>query len=179
MSLKTTQYNDEQQLVTQSLAGDQQAYAVLVDRYKAALYHHCFAILRSEAVAEDIAQDTFITAYFKLATYNSEYRLSTWLFKIATNKSLNWLRKTAREIAADDELVARIASSQPEPPLVAQHTELRDAVHRLQPSYRAVISLYYWHGLSYEEIATILSAPVGSIKGWMNRAKSQLRQELS
>jgi DNA-directed RNA polymerase specialized sigma24 family protein len=91
---------DEHALVEQSLNGDHRAYGELVDRYKNALYHHCFAIVRDEDVAEDLAQETFITAYYKLHLYKPQYRLSTWLFKIATNKALTWLKKASREIAA-------------------------------------------------------------------------------
>lgn len=171
--------DDEQMLIALSLRGDHEAYAQLIDRYKDALYHHCFAMVRSEGAAEDIAQDTFITAYYKLGSYKKEYRFSTWLFKIATNLSLNWLKKMAKEVAADDELVARIASTAPEPHTQSERSELRDAVARLAPKYRATISLYYWQGLSYQEIADVMGWPLGSVKVWMLRAKNQLRKELS
>jgi RNA polymerase sigma-70 factor, ECF subfamily len=170
---------DEPTLIALSLKGDHEAYRQLVDRYKNALYHHCFAMVRSEGAAEDIAQDTFITAYYKLNLYNADFRFSTWLFKIATNKSLNWLKKSAKEVAADDVLIASIASSHSGPEQLAAANELRAAVQRLRPQYRAVISLYYWQGLRYEEIAQVLSRPVGSVKGWMRRAKQELQQELS
>lgn len=173
------QNQDEPGLIARSLDGDHQAYAELVDRYKNAIYHHCFAIVRREDVAEDIAQETFITAYYKLKLYNKEYKFSTWLFKIATNKCLNWLKKASKEIAADDELIARVASHHPKPHEEAERDELRTAVEKLQPKYRAVISLYYWQGLSYVEISDVLGSPEGSIKGWMRRAKDELRKELS
>jgi RNA polymerase sigma-70 factor, ECF subfamily len=173
------QNKDEHELIAHSLNADHEAYAQLVDRYKNALYHHCFAIVRNEDAAEDIAQDTFITAYYKLRSYDSHYRLSTWLFKIATNKALSWLRKAAKETAADDELIASIASPHPQPDHLAEMQELHDAVARLRPKYRSVISLYYWQGLSYQEIATVLAAPTGSVKVWMARAKQNLKKELS
>lgn len=173
------QTKDEHELIARSLNDDHEAYAVLVDRYKNALYHHCFAIVRQEDVAEDIAQETFITAYYKLRLYNPAYRLSTWLFKIATNKALDWLKKAAREVAADDEVIASIASHHPRPDQQYDATELHEAVGKLQPKYRSVISLYYWQGLSYAEIATVLSAPTGSVKVWMRRAKDELKKELS
>ncbi len=173
------QNKDEQLLTQQSLVGDHQAYAVLVDRYKNALYHHCFAIVRNEGAAEDIAQETFITAYYKLGRYDAHYRFSTWLFKIATNKSLTWLRRTSREITMDDEAVAGIASTHPGPDTSAVYSELYGAVGRLAPKHRAVISLHYWQGLSYQEIAIALDVPIGSVRGWLSRAKHELRKELS
>ncbi len=170
---------DEPALIAHSLSGSSEAYGVLVDRYKNAIYHHSFAIVRNEDVAEDVAQDTFITAYYKLHLYNPRYKLSTWLFKIATNKALTWLKRAGREIATDDELIATIASHHPGPDTLAEFSELHAAVDNLRPNHRAVISLYYWQGLSYQEIATALTVPIGSVRAWMNRAKHQLRKELS
>jgi RNA polymerase sigma-70 factor, ECF subfamily len=171
--------NNEQELIARSLDGDSAAYGQLVDRYKNALYRHCFAIVRDEDIAEDIAQEAFIAAYYKLRTYNPHYRFSTWLFKIATNKALTWLKKAKREVRADDNTIARIASHHPGPDDHALHSELRGAIEALKPKHRAVISLYYWHGLSYDEIATALASPLGSVKVWMRRAKQQLKKELS
>jgi len=173
------QQQDEQELIARSLNGDHQAYGELVDRYKNALYHHCFAIVRSEDVAEDIAQDSFITAYYKLKLYDPQYKLSTWLFKIATNTALNWLKKTKREVRVDDEVFEHIASNLPQPDRQMIYSELHRAVGQLRPNYRAAISLYYWQGLSNKEIAIILGSPEGSIKGWLRRAKIELRKELS
>lgn len=171
--------HDEPELIARALSEDHEAYGELVDRYKNALYRHCFAIVRNENAAEDIAQESFIVAYYKLDQYNSDYKFSTWLFKIATNKALNWLKKHAKEIAADDAMIAKIASTQPSPRQAAEDIELHEAVDRLEPKYRTVISLYYWQGLSYQEIANVLAVPEGSVKGWLNRAKYKLRKELA
>lgn len=173
------QNQEETELIARSMNGDSVAYGTLIDCYKNALYRHCFAIVRNEDVAEDIAQETFITAYYKLHTYNPSYRLSTWLFKIATNKALTWLKKASRVVRVDDEFIASIASQHPGPEQEATYSELRRAVENLRPKQRAVISLYYWQGLSYQEIAAVLAAPLGSIKVWMRRAKQQLKKELS
>lgn len=174
----SVQTHDESALIEQSLNGDHHAYGELVDRYKNALYHHCFAIVRNEDTAEDLAQEAFIAAYYKLHLYNPKYRFSTWLFKIATNKALTWLKKASREIAADDELIASIASPLPGPDRSAEYGELHAAISHMNARHRAVVSLYYWQGLSYQEIATVLAVPIGSVRGWMHRAKEELRKEL-
>lgn len=173
------QNENEHVLITDSLAGDQRAYEQLVDRYKNALYCHCYALVRDEDAAEDIAQQTFITVYYKLALYKTEYRFSTWLFKVATNKALTYLKQRGREVAADDSLIATVAATSPGPHVNAEYAELRAAVDKLKPKYRAAISLYYWQGLSYQEIADVMGWPLGSVKVWMLRAKTQLRKELS
>ena len=172
------QNKDEAELIAQVLSGDHDAYATLVNRYKNAVYHYCFAIILNEDAAEDIAQDTFIAAFYNLGRYNSQFRLSTWLFKIGTNKALNYIKRHGREIAAED-VAAQVVSTHRGPDRYAEDVELSEAVQRLEPKYRTVVSLYYWQGLSYREIAHIMDAPEGSVKGWMSRAKSQLRKELS
>lgn len=173
------QSNDEHEYITQSLNGDPTAYGVLVDRYKNAIYHHCFAIVRDEDQAEDLAQETFITAFYKLHLYKPEYKLSTWLFKIATNKSLTAIKKNTRYVRVDETFIESVVSTQAEPNMAAHYSELHQAVSQLGPNYRTVVSLYYWQGFSYDEIATIMQSPVGSVKGWTHRAKQQLRKELS
>ena len=173
------QNKDEAELIAQSLDGNHVAYGILVDCYKKAIYYHCFAIVHDEDVAEDIAQETFISGYYKLKSYKPEHKFSTWLFKIATNKALNAQKKRKREITADDTLFDTLASHQAGPRTLTEYSELHEAVARLEAKYRIVISLYYWQGLNYQEIATVMSSPIGSVRGWMYRAKETLRKELS
>jgi len=173
------QNHDEAELIAQSLNGDHNAYGLLVDRYKNAIFHHCFAIVRDEDVAEDIAQEAFIAAYYKLHLYKSTHKFSTWLFKIATNHAIDALRKRKREVAMDHAFIDTIVSTQPAPESTARYDELRTAVNKLNAKHRAVISLHYWQGLSYQEIAFVMASPIGSVRGWMYRAKEELRKELS
>lgn len=169
----------EKDLIAASVNGDHRAYGRLIELYKGALYRHCFAIVRDEYIAEDIAQDTFIDAYYKLETYNNTYAFSTWLFKISTNKGLNWLRRGNRTMSVDEEVIHAIPSELPSPSDEARYSEVREAVRQLQPKYQAVISLYYWQGCQYKDIATIMDVPEGTVKGWLNRAKDALRKELA
>lgn len=173
------QNDNEPELIARSIDGDHEAYAELVDRYKNAVYRHSFAIVRDEDVAEDIAQETFISAYYNLRRYNNKYRLATWLFKISTNKCLNYLKKKSKEIAADDTLIAKIASPGHTPHTSALEAELYEAVERLRPNYRAVISLHYWQGLDYAATAEVMGAPINSVRVWLKRAKEELRKELA
>jgi len=173
------QNKDESELIALSIDGDHVAYSVLVDRYKNAIFYHSFAIVHDEDAAEDITQETFIAAYYKLDRYNAEYKLSTWLFKIATNKALDTLKKQRHEIMTDDTLFETAVSQHPGPHQASTHQELYDAMRRLTPRYQAAVSLYYWQGLDYEEISKTLGVPVGSVKGWLHRAKAILRKELS
>ena len=169
----------EQELITQSLAGNADAYGQLINRYKNALYRHSFALMRDEDAAEDITQEAFITAYYKLGSFDTSKRFSTWLFKIATNKALDTLRTRRHTTKLSEQALERIVSPHTAPDQQAEYSELAVAIARLEPRYRAVIHLYYFEGMGYDEIATVMTKPVGSVKGWMNRAKRTLRKELA
>lgn len=169
----------ETELIARSLRKDADALGVLVERYKDAIFHHCYVIVHDEAVAEDMAQEAFIAAYYKMQTYDQDRKFSTWLFKIATNKCLTWLKTSKRTVHVEDEDMAKIVAVNVHTDTQAKNDEVHRAVERLQPNYRTVVSLYYWQGMDYLEIAQILNVPTGSVKGWMNRAKKQLRKELT
>lgn len=170
---------DELLLVQQALENDAEAFAEIVERYKDAMYRYCFSFVHDEDIAEDLAQDTFIKAYFRLSTYDQSKKLSTWLFKIATNTTYDHLRRAKRTNQLGEEAANRIISRADSPARLAEYDELHRAVDRLDIRYRTVISLYYWQGASYAEIAEIMGKPEGTVKGWLSRAKQQLRKEMS
>lgn len=176
--IKSMSNHDEPELIARILGGEGDLFGTLIDRYKTGLYYHCFAIVRDEDTAEDIAQETFIQAYRNLTRYDSTHRFSTWLYKIATNKSIDFLR-SRRTVPLDDEKLATIVSTLPSTERQMTYRELHDAVAQLPVTYRSVVSLHYWHGKSYDEIAHIMGAPVGSVKGWLHRAKQHLKEALS
>jgi RNA polymerase sigma-70 factor (ECF subfamily) len=169
---------NEQELIAHTLDGNEDAYAALIDRYKEGLYRHCFKFVRDEAEAEDIAQDAFIKAYVHLDGYDPRFRFSTWLYKIATNLALAHLRKQ-KSVRMDEDELDRIISDMPSPDTVAFYEEIHDAVNTLPLHHRTVISMHYWQGKSYREIAAHMGTSVGSVKGWMSRAKKQLKEVLS
>ncbi|HSW66269.1 MAG TPA: sigma-70 family RNA polymerase sigma factor [Bacillota bacterium] len=169
---------NEPELIAQILDGNEDAYAKLIDRYKEGLYRHCFKLMRDEDEAEDVAHEAFIEAYVHIDRYNTQFRFSTWLYKIATNLALMRLRKR-RNIRMDEEELDRIVSDLPGAEDLVFYKEIHDAVDALPLQYRTVVSMHYWQGKSYSEIAAYMGTSVGSIKGWMSRAKKQLKEVLS
>jgi len=169
---------DEQELIAHIMDGDEAAYATLIDRYKTGLYHHCFKFVHDEDVAEDLAHEAFIEAFVHLETYDSRFRFSTWLYKIATNLALMYARKR-HDVRMDEGEIDRILSTLPGTEQFALYRELHEAVDNLPRPYRTVVAMHYWHGKSYSEIASSMGTSVGSIKGWMSRAKRQLKEVLS
>lgn len=168
---------DEAELIAHILGGDREQYRVLVDRHKDSLYRHCFYIMHDEDAAEDMAQEAFIRAFRYLSRYDTKKAsFKTWLYTIATRLCLAELRKThPLPLEDQDTLVSAMAS----PRQLAENLELYEAVVQLKPNYRTVIILHYWHGYSYEDIATYMQAPIGSVRGWLHRAKKQLKEALS
>ena len=169
---------DELGLIARSMDGDEKAYEVLVDRYKEGLYHHCFKFTHDEDDAEEIALDAFVEAFVHVDRYDPRFQFSTWLYKIATNLALMRLRKR-RDVRMDEGELDRVISDLPGTEEFALYRELHEAVDKLPVRYRTVVSMHYWQGKSYSEIASHMGTSVGSIKGWMHRAKKQLKEVLS
>lgn len=169
---------NEQELVARIMDGDEIAYEQIISRYKDGLYRHCFRFTHDEDEAEDIAHEAFIEAYVHIDQYKPQYRFSTWLYKIATNLALMHLRRK-RDVRMDENELDRVLSDLPDTDSYALYNELHEAVDGLSPTYKTVVSMHYWQGKSYSEIAMHMGTSVGSVKGWMSRAKKQLKEILS
>ncbi len=169
---------DETAIIIRILDGEQELYGLLIDRYKTGLYRHCFKFVRDEDWAEDIAQDAFIKAYTQLESYDSTHRFSTWLYKIATNIALQQLRRK-RPLRLDEDGYERIVSTLPDTTQGAINAELHAAIDTLPQKQKKAIELHYLNGKSYAQIAEQMHTTTGSVKGWMSRAKRQLKEILS
>lgn len=166
---------DETKLIARILRDDEAAYGELIDRYKEGLYRHCFRFTQNEDDAEDIAQQAFIDAYVHLDRYDSRYRFSTWLYKIATNLALTHLRKR-RDLKLSDKEISAIISNAPDAEQLALHEELRGAVSKLPRQQRTAVELHYWQGKPYDTIAAQMGTSTGTVKSWISRAKKRLRE---
>lgn len=177
MHIKDMKQN-EQEIIDRIVDGDSQAYGVLIDRYKEGLYRHCFKFVRDEAAAEDLAQEAFIKAYISLADFDRVHAFSTWLYKIATNLALTELRRK-RPVSMDEATLDLFASDLPAGERAAFHSELHRAIETLPDKHKTVVKLHYFKGKKYEQIAQQMHTTTGSVKGWMSRAKEQLKEMLS
>lgn len=170
----------EQAIVDSILAGDVEQYRELVDRYQTGLIIHCENILKDRDDGEDIAQEAFVKAYVNLKKFSVEKaQFSTWLYRIATNLCIDFLRKRKRVINVSDiekhtELV--------DPSVIHEDEirQIRELVDMLEPpKYAAVIKAYFWEGKSYQEIAAQYDTSTNTIGTWISRAKLQLKEHLS
>jgi RNA polymerase sigma-70 factor (ECF subfamily) len=170
----------EKAIISEVRSGDPEQYRALVERYHRGLIQHLYNLLHDGSQAEDVAQEAFIRAYQKLDQYDEQFAFSTWLYKIADNLAFRYL-KQAKHVSLDT-----VADVLPDnAPSVADKVDrefTKDAVRRaldcLPIGYRQVIVLYYWDECSYEDIATIMERPIGTIRTWLFRAKEELRKEL-
>ena len=181
---------DDLILVDAALAGDQNAFKQLLKKHREAIYHVIFRIVHNPQEAEDLVQETFMKAFNSLSSYSSKYKFSTWLYRIAANSSIDYLRK--KKIAAfslDEEVPTRHGTVSleladwtynPEIDLVAKQRRfsVEEAIDSLPKRYREVIVLRHKEEKSYEEIAVILKIPVGTVKARIFRGRVLLKKKL-
>jgi RNA polymerase sigma-70 factor (ECF subfamily) len=166
-------------LVVAARAGSGDAFAVLMDRYRAPVVRLAYRLTRDADEAKDIAQDAFFRAYRRLSEFHPDRPFSRWLFVIARNASLDALRRRRRAAT-----LGSGGDSVPEPgpeEIALRHEEaerVRLALETLPARYREVLELYYVNGLRYREIADAIGIPIGTVKTFLSRAKRQLREEL-
>lgn len=167
----------EHHIIQAVINGDTDQYRTLVERYQTGLIIHCENLVKVRADAEDIAQDAFIKAYSSLASFDAKKaQFSTWLYRIATNKAIDYLRKSKHTFHADD-VEALADTTMPATLSEDEIVALHQAVDTLEPPvYSQVIKAYFWEGKSYHTIASELNVTTNTVGTWMRRAKAQLKE---
>ena len=168
---------DETLWVMHARHGDEGAFSQLVEAYQRPVFNLCYRMLGDAAEAEDAAQETFIRAYTRLASYDPNRKFSSWMLAIASHYCIDRLRQRRMGLVAWDDLQAGnwLSDMQPKPEdVVLDHEtqrQVRELLNGLPPDYRAVVVLRYWHELSYEEMAETLHTTVPAIKSRLFRAR--------
>jgi RNA polymerase sigma-70 factor (ECF subfamily) len=178
---------DETQLIRQARNGDTEAFAALVALHERFVYNLALRSLGNPEDAADIAQDAFVRAWMALPEFRGQSQFRTWLYRIVINLCINRfprLRRELNELAHDDLADApEPAASQIDPAASSERHELHAFLHReidrLPDQFRLLVSLRYQHDLPYEEIASLLNLPVGTVKTGLFRAKARLREALT
>jgi RNA polymerase sigma-70 factor (ECF subfamily) len=172
-------------LVKLAIAGDEKAYAELLDRYRDAIYYMLLKMVNNKSDAEDLTIEAFGKAFKNIAQYTPNYAFSTWLFKIATNNCIDFIRKKKANLVSldyttDDQenITTPLQSDSPDPEedmIKSQRMALtRSVVEKLKPRYRTLVELRYFKEYSYEEIANELNLPLGTVKAQLFRARELL-----
>lgn len=173
---------EELRWIDAAIAGEQHAFAQLVDRYKGPVYSLAYRMLGNAADAEDAAQEIFVRAYTKLATFDRSRKFSTWLLSIGSNYCIDVLRRRRATMVDLDDVAFAVPDQAPGPERSAVDQEQRAAVaravQRLPETYRLVTVLRYYHDLSYEEIENVTGLSEATIKTRLFRARRQLEELL-
>jgi RNA polymerase sigma-70 factor (ECF subfamily) len=168
------------------MTGEEKAFAKLMSRYKDAIYFMLLKMVNNKNDAEDLTLEAFGKAFKNLHQYSPSFAFSTWLFKIATNNCIDFLRKRRgiyitiepnQENGENDmQIKLRSMELDPEEKLIRIQKAIlmRKIVHRLKPRYRMLVELRYFREFSYEEIAKELNLPLGTVKAQLFRARELL-----
>lgn len=174
------------ELVIQAKAGNQNSYAQLLRRYWDSIYYMLLKMVHNKDDAEDLTIEAFGKAFKKLANYTPEFAFSTWLFKIANNNAIDFIRKQKGKMVPidsqgrnpEDETMIQLPSNalDPEEELIKKQKSrlLEEVVDQLKPRYSRLVNLRYYKEYSYEEIAKELELPIGTVKAQLFRAKELL-----
>jgi len=178
-----TTYNTEQELVLALKRRDNQAFSTLYDNYAGALYSIIKQIVTDNAeLASDVLQEVFINIYRKIDTYDqTKGRLFTWMLNIARNASIDMLRsKGYQNSQKNQELPDNVYKSTGNQSiqLNVDNIGLKKVLEKLKPEHRILVELAYFKGFTHEEIAEMMSIPLGTVKTRIRNALLQLREYL-
>jgi len=171
--------------------GREEAYGELLKRYERPVFALIYRMVRDRSLAEDLAQEAFIRAFNAISSYDPRYKFSSWIFKIANNHTIDYLRKRkldtvsihgsphARTAREEEQTSLVVESTDEDPAEYVEHRELghqiEQAIGELRPEYRTAILLRHVEGYAYEEISEIMDLPLGTVKTYLHRARGELK----
>ncbi len=163
----------------------EKAYRTLMNRYVKQIYNYLLKTYRDSTLAEEVTQDTFIKAYTNLKSFDTDRAFKPWLFRIASNTAVSYLRKHSNVVSLDaiEETTGQILDGLHTPPETdtlpstfpdVDSTVMTALLDTLKPHYREILILRYIEDLSYDNIASTMDKPLNTIRTWLRRAKDQL-----
>jgi len=177
-------------LVRKAIGGNEHSYRKLVEKYQRPLYFHIRKMISNQEQVEDLVQETFVKAFDNLSNYSTNYAFSTWLYRIATNHTIDYLRKKKLQTLSIDkpiktkggemELQLPDESARTDRDIIQKQRRqmVRSAIEELPEKYRKVIQLRHMEERSYQEIAEVLNKPLGTVKAHIFRARELLYKAL-
>lgn len=181
---------EDDKYVSEALSGKEDSYTKLVDKYQKPLYFHIRKMIKEVELVEDLVQEVFMKAFHNLSSYSNEYAFSTWLYRIATNHTIDYLRKKKLQTLSinepyksnDGEMEIQLPdeSFATDSPVMKKERKaiVQHAIENLPEKYRAVIEMRHMEEKSYQEISEILDLPLGTVKAHIFRARELLYKAL-
>jgi len=189
--LKRTQSRAEDStLIRRALRGDQRSFEKLRLKYHESIYNLIYRMIREKEEVEDLTQEAFIKAFTSLSSFNEEYAFSTWLYKIATNNCIDYIRRRKLQKFSIDKPIESKDSDftfelpdttyTPDREIIDKQRKsmLEEAINALPPKYRRVIRMRHTEEREYQEIADLLGLPLGTVKAHIFRARELLYKYL-
>ncbi len=180
---------EDDKFVTAAIKGDQSAFKQLMDKYQKPLYYHVLKMVKNHEQVEDLVQEAFMKAFNNLDSYNTNYAFSTWLYRITTNHTIDYLRKKKLQTTSIDEPVKTKDGDMEIQ--ISDYTEtdrniirkerqaiIHESIKNLPDKYRSVIEMRHLQELSYQEISEQLDLPLGTVKAHIFRARELLYKAL-
>ncbi|HLR25788.1 MAG TPA: sigma-70 family RNA polymerase sigma factor [Fodinibius sp.] len=177
-------------LVRKAIGGNERSYRKLVEKYQRPLYFHIRKMISDQEQVEDLVQETFVKAFDNLSNYSTNYAFSTWIYRIATNHTIDYLRKKKLQTLSIDKPIKTKGgemqmqlpdeSAQADRNIIQKQRRqmVRSAIEELPEKYRKVIQLRHMEEKSYQEIAEVLNKPLGTVKAHIFRAREMLYKSL-
>lgn len=166
---------DIAQLVQKAKRGNDEAFEHLISSVRHKLYRTAYSYVRNEQDALDIYQETIYKAYTSLKKLKNPESFQSWIIKILVFKSIDFIRKESRHFSTGDEELFVELISKESTDYIDQSMDLSEAFKFLDPKYKTIILLRYYHDLSIKEIANMMNYPEGTVKSYLSRAQKQLR----
>lgn len=178
---------NEDSLLTKARQGDVQAFEELTSSYYTKVFNICYRMLNNSEDASEQTQEVLIKAFRYIKDFKGNCSISTWLYRIATNACLDFLRKnknkkvvsleqnTFEDIKIKDSLISDNPGPEKVAEINAQRKAIREALSKMNKKNRMIIVLRDFNELSYDEIAKVIKAPVGTVKSRISRARAELR----
>jgi len=173
------QAETDTELVEQALSGRVEAFNLLVWRWQRQLYNFLLRLSGDRSLAEDLCQEAFLRSYLNLRELREKERFASWLFRIAVNLYRSDRRRPSPLAAAADLNDATDSAGEAHPMSREMQLAIRTLISRLRPELREVVFLRFFHGFQFEEMATILDCPVGTLKSRLYKAVDELRAGLA
>ena len=187
---EATVLESDAQVIARARRGEESAFAELLRRFRAPVFNLCLRMLKNRDDAEDVAQDVFVKVFGMLERYDDRYAFRSWIFKIAANQSIDFIRRNRVKLQSLDEPLSykgeeierQFPDDAPTPEETVETREIGQLLLKitdeLPPHYRSMIVLRHQEQLSYEEIAEVLELPLGTVKARIHRARAMMKDKL-